>query len=501
MRISLEARGFAVEESTDGKGAPDLIRRLRPDCVVLAVDLDAGQNGYFVCKKLKGDDDLKAVPVIIIGDPTGFAKHQQLKTRADGYVGKPLDAEALVEQVGGLVGFPVIEVPPAAEETFDASLMVEETPGESVEVFSTEGPLEVPPELNSSEGDPDFEMVDAMFEDKPSPSADDEISISSAIEGDDTSTEHTVVGLNALELRVVPPIDEPPRAPFYSSPSSTFDPESRELRSKVTELSAALDDAHGRIAELENKVRDVELNLEEKETQLQTARAAPGKGDSKEVFALRDSLNKKDKEIVRLKNELNSREQEMVELREKENSLEQKASESTGEIARRDAQVKSLQNKADQLSLDRRRIDQQLNHAKEEARSASAKLSTLQSDYDAMQSRLAELEQQVAAQSQEQETLRAQLEQAQSDADSARGQLTSQATSFADEISDLRQRLSDTEGEATRHGERAARYQARLKGHQAQLDQLRQSLSQALGSIDPAASEGEELEIDDLAEA
>ena len=51
-----EGRGFGVEETTDGKGAPELIRRRRPDCVVLAVDLDAGQNGYIICKKLKSDD-------------------------------------------------------------------------------------------------------------------------------------------------------------------------------------------------------------------------------------------------------------------------------------------------------------------------------------------------------------------------------------------------------------------------------------------------------------
>src|SRR5689334_3625501 len=106
MRAALEGRGFTVEETTDGKGSIEQARQLRPDLVVLAVDLSAGQNGYIICGKLKKDEDLKAIPVVIIGNPDGFAQHKKLKTRADEYVAKPVDAEALVETIGGLIGFP-----------------------------------------------------------------------------------------------------------------------------------------------------------------------------------------------------------------------------------------------------------------------------------------------------------------------------------------------------------------------------------------------------------
>ena len=37
-----------MDETTDGKSAPELIRRKRPTCIVLAVDLDAGQNSYII---------------------------------------------------------------------------------------------------------------------------------------------------------------------------------------------------------------------------------------------------------------------------------------------------------------------------------------------------------------------------------------------------------------------------------------------------------------------
>ena len=93
--------GFDVIETTDGKGAYDLTKKERPDLVVLAVELAAGQSGYLVCGKLKKDDDLKKTPVIIIGkDPEGFEGHKKLKTRAEEYLKKPFAPEALTVKVG-----------------------------------------------------------------------------------------------------------------------------------------------------------------------------------------------------------------------------------------------------------------------------------------------------------------------------------------------------------------------------------------------------------------
>jgi DNA-binding response OmpR family regulator/predicted nucleic acid-binding Zn-ribbon protein len=544
IREALEGRGFGVEESSDGKGAPELIRRSRPDCVVLAVDLDAGQNGYIICKKLKSDDDLKGVPVVIIGDPKGFGQHQKLKTRAEEYVGKPLEAPDLAERIGGLIGFPEPADAPAAasEGDFDpGSLLEEEGTTTSADEIALESSTS---EETVGSVDPDFEMVDSMFEDKAPPPVEEikvsdsglhveeEVSLSSTGDEEAYPAEKTVVGF-------MPPAPPPPRRdppPFTSSTSTVgHDADSRDLRAKVTELTGSLDEARERSTELEARVRELETELETKGTELEAARASGPKSDNKEVFTLKDSINKKDKEILRLKNELNTREQELVELRDKENALEQQASESSGELARKDAQVKTLQAKADQVAAERKKVDQQLLQAKEEARSASAKLSTLQSDYDTMQARLSEVEaeleplrtaqgelenakaqadndlseargeidalkSQLDERAREADEVRGQLEQAQIDLDSARNQLTTQATTFADEISGLRQKLADVEAETARHEERAARHQSRVKAQQEQLERLRETLQQALGSIE-TPSDSEDLDIDELAEA
>jgi chromosome segregation ATPase/ActR/RegA family two-component response regulator len=528
LREGLKNKGFEVEETTDGKGAPELIRKQKPGVVVLAVDLDAGQNGYIICKKLKSDDELKGVPVIIIGDPKGFAQHQKLKTRAEEYVGKPLTADALGDAVGKLIGFPELAAP-AADDSFD--------PGSLLEEDASEIPLETPIEdVGSAEAD--LAMVDSMFDEKPAeveaPPVEEEISLSTPDleeSESDYPADKTVVGF----MPMAPP---PPTTPatvktFSSSPSLA---DSSELRSKVTELTGALEESRSRSEELEAKVRELEAELETKNTDLETARASTGKADNKEVFALREAGTKKDKEILRLKNELNAKEQEILELHEKENTIEQQLSDASGELAKKDAQLKTLQAKADQSLGDRKKIDQQLLTAKEEARSASARLQTLQGDFDQLQQRVAELDgqlegmkasqqesesarqtaeselseargeiealkSQLEERSREADEARSQMEQAQIDLDSARTQLTTQATSFADEISGLRQRLAEVEAESTRAEEKANRAQSRLKAYQDQADRLRSSLQQAMDTLAETPAESEDLDIDEIAEA
>jgi CheY-like chemotaxis protein len=540
MREALESRGFGVEESNDGKGAPELIRRTRPDCVVLAVDLDAGQNGYIICKKLKSDDELRTVPVVIIGDPKGFAQHQKLKTRAEDYLGKPFESRDLVERVGNLIGFPPEPGSGGSSDDFHpSSLLEKEGTTTSAEELASESSTN---EETVASIDPDFEMVGSMFDEKAMPPVGEPSEVGSGVEEDiplstpdedEFPAEKTVVGF-------MPPAPAPARRseppPFTSSTSTVgLDADSRELRAKVTELTGALEDARARASELEARVRELESELETKSTELEAARASGGKNDNKEVFALRDAINKKDKEILRLKNELNAREQELVELRDKENALEQQASESSGEIARREAQLKTLQAKVEQLTSERKKVDQQLLQAKEEARSAQAMVTTLRADVDTLQTRLRDLEGQLESlrnaqaeaengraqaeadlsqargeiealraqldeRSREAEDVRSQLEQAQIDLDSARNQLTTQATTFADEISGLRQRLADAEAEAARQEEKALRHLARLKAQSDQLERLRESLQQALTSIE-ATGDSEDLDLDELVEA
>ena len=105
VRSALEQRGHTVEETSDGRGLVDLVRRRPPGVVVLAVELPGGQNGYLLVGKLKKDEALKSIPVVIVGNPEGFEAHRRLKNRADEYL-----AEAARRPGAGRRGGPPVRL-------------------------------------------------------------------------------------------------------------------------------------------------------------------------------------------------------------------------------------------------------------------------------------------------------------------------------------------------------------------------------------------------------
>ncbi len=497
MRDALTAKGFQVEDTNDGKGCQELIRRKKPDLVVLMVDLAAGQNGYIICGKLKKDDDLKAIPVVIVGNPEGFQNHKKLKTRADDYLDKR-EAAGIPDRVGALIGFPV-----APSESFDgdvslSDLLVEEG-GEIVE----EAPLEttsVQEEVVS--GDADLHMVDTAF-------------------GNDGSLDVVDQPDPAERTVVAPPHTSlPPPGPSLSSRVSGADAqELRELRGKVAELTGSLEESRSHASELESKVRQLESDLDRKQAELDAASTRPAGGSKadKEVFTLREAGNKKDKEILRLKSELNEKDKELIELREKETSFDQQLADTATEQARREAQLKTLTTKVDQLTAERKKVDQQLSTAREDARGANAKLQALQTDFEQAQAeftaaqsdldgmraatndlnnRIQELDSELASTKETLDTRSAEVEDAKS-------QLSTQAQTFADEMSGLRARVSELETAVAKNEGRATRLFNRIRNEEKLREKTKNTLSSALRMLEqPADADAEDDVADDeVAEA
>ncbi|MBX5480413.1 MAG: response regulator [Myxococcaceae bacterium] len=510
MKAELERKGFTVSETSDGKGSIELIRRQRPDLVVMGVELSAGQNGYILCGKLKKDDELKSVPIVIVGNADGFAQHRKLKTRADDYVAKPVDTTALVNAVGNLIGFPEA-ASDEVDESISLSDLVDDDEPQTGEFAAEEIAVE---EENPGtvQGDPDLDMLDAAFEgatggasSESTQAASEDDTALDALEALGSDEEETAVVLeedtadSALDslgaddgdgsadrtmVAFVPdlPPEEPPRNMQAISPplSSTAKAgtasgadaaELRSLRAKVTELERAAREAEERARELEERTRDLEDQLAAKAAEADAAKSAASGASSKEVFALREAANKKDKEILRLKSEANEKDNEIVELRDKVLQLEQQLSETSGDMARKDAQIKTLSQKAEQLQNERRRFDQQLLAAKEEARSASAQLSTVQSELD---------------------DVRAQLEAAQSELQNLRtrsGDLESELRAARDEASELRREVEDLR--ASNESARREAEDARSQLDQAQIDldaAKNQIATQATAFAEEAAS-------------
>ncbi|MDC0707901.1 response regulator [Stigmatella sp. ncwal1] len=558
LREALDSRGFGVDETADGKGCVEQIRRDRPDLVVLAVDLSGGQNGYLICGKLKKDDDLKNVPIVIIGNPDGFAAHRKLRAHADEYVAKPVDSELLVERVGALIGFPDTVMGEVVEnEGLTLDGLADEPMSDDEPIVTGESAEEIAVEEASSSSGEELDMLDAAFNDMSDGGVpEDEEPVVAPVDSEgeedlssldnlgmdsedaldalgDEADEKTQIGflspLHEPEIVTPKPTAPAPRpAPVATAPvparvSSPAAPvtsaadaaELRNLRAKVAELQSALEDAQSQTSSAEGRVQELESQLETQTTELETARASAGKND-KDTFALRDAVNKKDKEILRLKSELNLREQEkdreisrikgeltqkehdFVELQDKQLELERQTTDSAAELARRDAQIKTLTTKADQLAADRKKVDQQLLAAKEEARGATSKLTALQAEVDSHQEqqsaaqaeleelrgRTDQLEASLQAAQGESEELRGQLEASRQEASDVQGQLeqaqselSSQAAQAAEETEGLRKRISELEEAAVRSEERVTKLYSRIKND----EKLRERAKKALG--------------------
>jgi DNA-binding response OmpR family regulator/predicted nucleic acid-binding Zn-ribbon protein len=503
VRNPLEDRGFAVQETADGRGSLDLIRRQKPDLVLMEVELSAGQNGYILCGKLKKDDELKHIPIVMVGNADGFAQHKKLKTRADEYVAKPLNAEGLVQTVGTLIGFPEpMETSEVVEDGLSLSELVEEDPPSNV-LSAEEISLE-PDESRTLTGDDELDLLEAAFDEvtgrNGSPPSSVGVDVEAEIaevdlqspngggdrddfpglsaDGGGSSYGSGFGGDNRSRFQFAPPAERPalPAGTKPAGASHSDGSEHRVLRARLLELERALDEANERAETAEARARDAEEQLASRTSELEAARASGGRSD-KEFFALREAGNKKDKEILRLKSEINAKENEIVEVRDSVLQLEQRIAEASAELSRRDTQIKTLSHKADQLAQERKRLEQQLASARDEARSAAVNLDTVQSDLDETREQLA--------------SARAELEEARS--------VLERIRPVEEEAASLRGRISELEELVQKHEERVSRFYAKLKDDEQIREKTRKALGIALQLLDEQQQAHIDIDLDDEA--
>src|SRR5215470_11128836 len=102
------AAGFLAYTASDSEEGMARARQDNPDLIVVCVEAQP-TNGYMLCTRLKKDDRLKSIPVILTSanaTPDSFEKHKKLKTRAEEYLIKPFEAPALFTKINALLGLP-----------------------------------------------------------------------------------------------------------------------------------------------------------------------------------------------------------------------------------------------------------------------------------------------------------------------------------------------------------------------------------------------------------
>jgi len=99
LEILLHRAGYETLLARDGEEALELVRRMRPDLVLLDIMLP-GRNGYEVCRAVKSEPTLSSIPVIML-----TAKGQEvemlkgLELGASAYIAKPFGNAEVLEAI------------------------------------------------------------------------------------------------------------------------------------------------------------------------------------------------------------------------------------------------------------------------------------------------------------------------------------------------------------------------------------------------------------------
>ena len=94
IRLILGRKGFELTGAMGGREGPEAIRRVRPDLVLLDLRLPV-IDGLEVCKKVKADEKLKDIPIILFTASMNSIIDRVKEVGADGYLIKPFNQEQL----------------------------------------------------------------------------------------------------------------------------------------------------------------------------------------------------------------------------------------------------------------------------------------------------------------------------------------------------------------------------------------------------------------------
>jgi CheY-like chemotaxis protein len=104
LQVNFEMEGYTVMTASDGVEGLEKARAERPDIVLLDIMMPR-MDGLQVTKELKGSDDTKEIPIILLSAKAQASDVQTGRdVGADDYLTKPFDPLELLDRVGDLLG-------------------------------------------------------------------------------------------------------------------------------------------------------------------------------------------------------------------------------------------------------------------------------------------------------------------------------------------------------------------------------------------------------------
>ncbi|MFL5309435.1 MAG: response regulator [Myxococcales bacterium] len=431
LAAAAAAGGFKALKATNSEQGMALARQEIPDVIVVCVEAQP-TNGYMLCTRLKKDERLKDVPVILTSanaTEESFEKHKKLKTRAEGYLIKPFGARAMLHMAAHLLGAP------AGDEQMVS--MDDESLGLESGVAGEDEPIQLgedeAAEAHSASDEPVVELEELVEMDDAPASVPDR-------EGGDEDLDMFDQAFDALK-----PADGSGRVAVEKPRLRVApDPEPEQRRREPTELSAPSDE--------ELLGLDEEAALSELEA-VAPARKAPSLPRPAAKASPRGRSGA-EKGAAELRQELEDKEKQLADLQEQQGTLEEQAQQLKEAAVKRDASAKALQQRADALAAAAKKFERELTAARDELKAGGGK------------SQAARLE--------------AELEKAREEI----AALTGEKDLLREERDELRKQLSESQAAAKQNEERAIRAYQKMKGDEKLRERMRKALQIALALLE-----------------
>ena len=491
LQSAIVARGFTAITATNSEQGMTLARRDNPDLIVVCVEAQP-TNGYMLCTRLKKDEQLKGIPVILTSanaTPDSFEKHKKLKTRAEEYLIKPFEPVVMLQKASDLLGVPLPALVRVEPEQHEEIVSMEDEPLGLGDLVTG---LDEPIQLTDSEAaeahavNDESVVVEEAFE----------VQVQPPQEPLDAPHDEDLQmfdrAFDALEMP-----GHPPRPDSHAFGALHLAPESGEgaqpdsLADGPAEFGGAFGDqhtamsfddsgatdspAHSQIdpeahAALEARVQQLEDELASRDAELDAAkRSAASTG---ELLKLKEARTRAEKEALRLKEELHGKEKELLELQEMQNGLETQAQQLKDEAVKREAAAKALQQRAEALAAAAKKFERELTLAREELKGTPALKAKIAEFEKTSQAHL-ELQKkhlETVAELNRQLEMAPELEKQKTRASELETELSGARELHETEVTALKGDLGNAQQEAAQHAENAGSAQEELERVRAEMN-------------------------------
>jgi len=103
IMLRLRKTGYDVLGAPNGAQTVEAAIKASPDLIILDFYLP-DMNGDHVIKRLKENDDLKNIPIILMSATSKDVGEKVIGYKVEGYLNKPFEPEDLVSSVKSIIG-------------------------------------------------------------------------------------------------------------------------------------------------------------------------------------------------------------------------------------------------------------------------------------------------------------------------------------------------------------------------------------------------------------